>query len=214
MRLLPPRNPLKRDAASVPTGARTISTLLKSLGAMMAPLRAMGPGSVSSVLKVALDVAYILLWLITGVLLLLLIAAVFIPLDNVNITVSGDEGGRQLPLTRTLLLFGLGAATAYFGGFMLILRSLRRIFRTLTMGDPFHPANVRRLRQIGLILAVVTGGVWLAQGVVAARLAPGVMDPQGLGELLTPIFSVLIVFVLAEVFREGARLRRESELTI
>ncbi|WAC60232.1 DUF2975 domain-containing protein [Brevundimonas sp. SL130] len=214
MRLLPPRNPLKRDAASVPTGARTIPTLLKSLGAMTAPLRAMGPGSVSSVLKVALDVAYILLWLITGVLLLLLIAAVFIPLDNVNITVTGDEGGRQLPLTRTLLLFGLGAATAYFGGFMLILRSLRRIFRTLTMGDPFHPANVLRLRQIGLILAVVTGGVWLAQGVVAARLAPGVMDPQGLGELLTPIFSVLIVFVLAEVFREGARLRRESELTI
>ena len=47
-----------------------------------------------------------------------------------------------------------------------------------------------------------------------SRLAPGVMDPQGLGELLTPVFSVLIVFVLAEVFREGARLRRESELTI
>ena len=52
------------------------------------------------------------------------------------------------------------------------------------------------------------------QGFVAKRLAPGVMDPQGFGELLTPIFSVLIVFVLAEVFREGARLRRESELTI
>ncbi|MFN4069069.1 MAG: DUF2975 domain-containing protein, partial [Brevundimonas aurantiaca] len=77
-----------------------------------APFRALGPGSVSSVLKVALDVAYVLLWLVTGLLLLLLIAAVFIPLDNVNITVSGETGGRQLPLTRLLLLFGLGAATA------------------------------------------------------------------------------------------------------
>ena len=177
-------------------------------------VRGLGPGSVSSVLKIALDVGYVLLALITGVLLLLLVAAVFIPLDNVNVTVSGDSGGRQLPLTRMLLLFGLGAVTAYFGGFMLILRSLRRIFRTLTIGDPFHPQNVRRLRQIGLILAVVTGGVWAAQSFVAARLAPGVMEPQGIGELLTPIFSVLIVFVLAEVFREGARLRRESELTI
>jgi len=204
MRLLPPRNPLKRGEARTPAW----------LSSVRLRLNALGPGSVASVLKVALDVAYILLWLITGVLLLLLIAAIFIPLDNVDITVSGDSGGRQLPLTRMLLLFGLGAATAYFGGFMLILRSLRRIFRTLTMGDPFHPDNVRRLRQIGLTLAVVTGGVWLAQGFVAARLAPGVMDPQGLGELLTPIFSVLIVFVLAEVFREGARLRRESELTI
>ena len=64
------------------------------------------------------------------------------------------------------------------------------------------------------VAALVTGGVWVAQGFVAARLAPGIMDPQGFGELLTPIFSVLIVFVLAEVFREGARLRRESELTI
>jgi Protein of unknown function (DUF2975) len=31
---------------------------------------------------------------------------------------------------------------------------------------------------------------------------------------LTAWFSVLVVFVLAEVFREGARLRREAELTI
>jgi len=30
----------------------------------------------------------------------------------------------------------------------------------------------------------------------------------------TAWFAVLVVFVLAEVFREGARLRREAELTI
>ena len=177
-------------------------------------LRTLGPGSVSSLLKIALDVAYILLALITGVLLLLWIASIFIPIDNLNVTVSDGADGRQMPLTRPLLLFGVGAITAYFGGFLMILRGLRKIFRTLTLGDPFQPENVRRLRQIGLILAVVTGGVWVAQGLVAARLAPGVMEPQGISDLLTPLFSVLVVFVLAEVFREGARLRRESELTI
>jgi hypothetical protein len=31
---------------------------------------------------------------------------------------------------------------------------------------------------------------------------------------LSSWFSILVVFVLAEVFREGARLRREAELTI
>lgn len=178
------------------------------------PFRTLGPGSVSSLLKIALDVAYVLLMLITAVLLLVFLASIFIPLSNLNITVANDMGGRQQPLTRPLLLFGVGALTAYFGGFLLILRNLRMIFRTLTVGDPFRPENVRRLRQIGLILAVVTGGVWLVQGLVAARLAPGVMDSQGIGELLTPVFSVLVVFVLAEVFKEGARLRRESELTI
>ena len=177
-------------------------------------VRALGPGSVSSLLKIALDVAYVLLALITGVLLLLWVASIFIPIDHLNVTVSDGADGRQMPLTRPLLLFGLGAVTAYFGGFLMILRGLRKIFRTLTLGDPFQPDNVRRLRQIGLILAVVTGGVWLAQGLVAARLAPGVMEPQGISDLLTPVFSILVVFVLAEVFREGARLRRESELTI
>lgn len=184
------------------------------LGMIRAPIvRTIGPGSVSSLLKIALDVAYVLLWIITGILLAVFVAAIFIPLADLNITVTDDSGGRELPLERSLVLFGLGAFSAYFGGFVLILRNLRKIFRTLTQGDPFQPDNVRRLRQVGLILAVVTGGVWVAQSLVS-RMAPGVMDPQGISDLLTPIFSVLVVFVLAEVFREGARLRRESELTI
>ena len=177
-------------------------------------LRTLGPRSVSTLLKIALDVAYVLLMLITGVLLVAFVVSAFIPLQNVDVTIADDSGGKAMPLTRALIIFGMGTLTAYFGSFLLILGHLRKIFRTLTIGDPFQPANVRRLRQIGLILATVTGGVWLVQGMVAARLAPGVMDPQGIGELLTPIFSVLVVFVLAEVFREGARLRRESELTI
>lgn len=182
--------------------------------ALKAPaLKALGPGSVSSLLKIALDVAYALLWLVTGALLLGLVAALFIPLDNLSVTVDGGGGERQIPLTRALLLFSLGCMTAYFGGFVLILRHLRKIFRTLTLGDPFQPENVRRLRMVGLILAVVTGGVFIAQTVMA-RFAPGVLSPQGISDLLTPVFSVLVVFVLAEVFREGARLRRESELTI
>ena len=49
----------------------------------------------------------------------------------------------------------------YFGGFALILRLLRRIFHTLATGDPFHPTNVSRLKQIGLTLATVTGRMGL-----------------------------------------------------
>jgi hypothetical protein len=193
---------------------------MKSLGikaprlaaAAIPGLRTLGPRSVSTLLKIALDVAYVLLAFITGIMLIAFVIAAFIPITDY--TVLSESGDKELPLTRALLIFAIGALTAYFGSFLLILGHLRKIFRTLTIGDPFQPANVRRLRQIGLILATVTGGVWLVQGMVAARLAPGIMDPQGIGELLTPIFSVLVVFVLAEVFREGARLRRESELTI
>lgn len=179
---------------------------------LIGAVRGMGHGSVASVLKIALDAAYVLLALITLVALIALVVFLFLPIDNW--TVSNEEGGVQQALTRPLILFGLGVLCAWFGGFLLILRQLRQIFRTLTLGDPFQPENVRRLRQIGATLAIVTAGVWIAQSVVAARLAPGVLDRQGVGALLTPIFSVMVVFVLAEVFREGARLRRESELTI
>ena len=175
--------------------------------------RALGHGSLSTVLKIALDVAFWVLLAITVISLLALIASMLVPTENLNVTITDDSGGVQRSLTKPLLLFVFGSASAYVGAFTLILRSLRLIFRTLTQGDPFHPDNVRRLRQVGVILAVVTVGVWLVQG-MAASLAPGMMERQGIGELLTPGFSVLIVFVLAEVFREGARLRRESELTI
>ncbi len=169
----------------------------------------MGPGSVASLLKIALDVAHALLWLMAGVLTLAFITFVFVPLDNLTVV----DGDRQLPLVRSVVLFGIGAFIAYFGAFILIVRNLRQMFRTLTQGDPFHPRNVTRLRQIGLVLATVTGGVFIVQSFVS-RSALGYVDRPSVGDLMTPLFAVLIVFVLAEVFREGARLRRESELTI
>ena len=69
-----------------------------------------------------------------------------------------------------------------------------------------------RLRLIGLILAALELGRY-AFWAVSMWLPPGVAkDEPPLS--LTAWFSVLVVFVLAEVFREGARLRREAELTI
>lgn len=176
-------------------------------------LRALGPGSVSSLLKTALDVAYAVLILLTALGAILFLTVAVIPMGALDLTVTDDAGGTRIPLPRSHALFGVGAFIGYFAGFALILRNLRRVFRTLTLGDPFDPANVARLKQIGWILAVVTGGVWLGQMFVS-RLARGVMDPPSFFNLVTPAFSVLVVFVLAEVFREGARLRRESELTI
>lgn len=176
--------------------------------------RALGPRSLSSALKISLDVAYWLLIALTALLLLMLVIVIFVPMADLNISVSDDSGGRQMALTRPMILTFFGALAAYFGAFAVILRSLRLIFRSLTLGDPFHPDNVRRLRRVGALLALVTAGVWVFQNIIAARLAPGIFESQGIGALLTPVFSVLVVFVLAEVFREGARLRRESELTI
>jgi hypothetical protein len=111
-----------------------------------------------------------------------------------------------------LLAGGLAAWALLLGGWMVIVERLRKIFGALTAGDPFHPDNVVRLRLIGLVLAGLEVGRYVFSG-MARWLAPKakVIDDSF---TLTAWFSVLVVFVLAEVFREGARLRREAELTI
>lgn len=173
-----------------------------------------GWGLVARVLKLVIDVIYVALAAVSVIMVVAFVAAMFVPLSNFSVTIDTGTEARQMPLSRGLLLFALGVIGVYFAGFFIILRQLRQIFASLLLGDPFHPANVRRLNRIGVTLALVTTGGWTAQTLAATHLAPGALQSPGISQLLTPGFAILIVLVLAEVFREGSRLRRESELTI
>ena len=176
-------------------------------------MRALGPGSVSSFLKIILDVVFVALWIGLGAVGLMMLAAAlfsFNPelIDNISIR----TGANEIEAGGPVLLGGLAAAGLYLAGVLVIVERLRRIFATLTAGDPFHPENVRRLRVIGLVLAGLEIGRYVIYGIgVWALPGADIKEPE-----LSPTawFSVLVVFVLAEVFREGARLRREGELTI
>lgn len=178
-----------------------------------AALPALGPGPITRLLGVALAAAFWALVIATCAVVLAFIFTTFVPLGPLGLTVTAGDEGTSVPVPRAYVLFALGAIIAYLGGFALILRNLRAMVHTLRIGDPFHPDNVSRLKQIGLTLATVTGGAWVGQTLVS-RLVRGALEPPSLFDLVTPAFSVLVVFVLAQVFREGARLRRESELTI
>jgi hypothetical protein len=197
-------------------------------------MRALGPGSVSSVLKAGLDAANILIWI--GVVALglaflaFLLAQPFIPgIVSEFLTRSAQEGangatvsiegmdrkqivamlrGPAIPVLLLVLLL-------YLGGLATITGRLRRIFRTLTQGDPFHPENARRLRLIGFALFLLEVTAQVGPDLVFALLPDGVGEGGGgIKSNFTAWFSIAVVFVLAEVFREGARLRREAELTI
>jgi uncharacterized membrane protein YjgN (DUF898 family) len=174
-------------------------------------MRALGPGSVSSFLKIILDVVYVALVAgVIGAALLALAALLFAfnPSLLANVKISD---GAQFVERAPLVVGGLLAAGFYMVSVLLIIGALRRIFTTLTAGDPFHPDNVNRLRLVGLMLAVLELGRYAVWGISA--WLPWVRDVRP-SFSLTAWFSVLVVFVLAEVFREGARLRREAELTI
>jgi uncharacterized membrane protein (DUF485 family) len=175
-------------------------------------MRALGPGSVSSLLKIILDVVYAALWVgVIGLVIVMILALLlsFNPEFLQNVKLAGDHGDIRNPVA--LISGGLFAASLYLAGVLIIVGSLRRIFMTLTSGDPFHPQNISRLRLIGLMLA----GLEVARWVVFAATRWLLPEVDGEANLsLTAWFSVLVVFVLAEIFREGARLRREAELTI
>jgi hypothetical protein len=185
-------------------------------------MRALGPGSVSSFLKIILDVVFAALWIGVGVLSLLTLAALLLSFNPDllgNLSVGSDPAASarnsavgELVENGPSIVGGLLGAALYLAGILVIVGSLRRIFATLTAGDPFHPDNVARLRLIGLMLAGLELGRY-AFWAISAWLFSGVnkVEPS---LSLTAWFSVLVVFVLAEVFREGARLRREAELTI
>jgi hypothetical protein len=177
-------------------------------------MRALGPGSVSSFLKVILDVFHFVLWVAVAGVSVAIVAALllsfrpewlanFVSTDDLSI-----EGAWVGPTAAAVLL----GADLYLGGAIIVVGRLRRIFQTLIGGDPFHPENAKRLRVIGVALAalqlgryaVAAGARWVFHGLV--RVDGSVS--------LTTWFAVLVILVLAEVFREGARLRGEAELTI
>jgi hypothetical protein len=173
-------------------------------------MRALGPQSVSSFLKTALDVVYAGAVASVAVVgpcgLALLVLSPIIGAQGASLF------GIKLALRPAALSAALLTLAVYLGFLIYILDRLRKVAKTLTEGDPFQPENVGRLRLIGL------GLIGLEAANMPLRAALNWMAPSRAGAIvsfnLTAWFAVLVVFVLAEVFREGARLRREAELTI
>lgn len=96
----------------------------------------------------------------------------------------------------------------------LVLVRLREVVETVRQGDAFIPINATRLRSIALAVAVLEL-LHLGVGAVAAA-ASSPAQGVDVGWELSPTrwLAVLLLFVLAQVFEEGTRMREDLEGTV
>ena len=138
--------------------------------------------------------------------------------NNVSAEFAADNGPElAFPLLQLagVMLIGLAIVVMLF----VFFGTLRKIINTVGKGDPFAPANADRLSLMGWLML----GVQLALipatalGMALAEYADEMEDVNvsvdgGLD--LTGILLVIILFILARVFRHGAAMREDLEGTV
>jgi hypothetical protein len=100
---------------------------------------------------------------------------------------------------------------------LLAVRATSGIVETAISGDPFVGDNAERLKRIGWLLLGVMVVQFLSTTMVA-WIAPdnniaGHID-GGSGPSLAGCLAVLLIFVLARIFRHGSEMRDELEGTV
>ena len=172
-------------------------------------MRAIGKGSLASILAAGLHVARFVIFIAFIGLSIGAVVVPFVPLiagalsQIENVHFDGDVGidpGDYIELMYHFVTFGV---------MLFIVNRLLEILRTLRFGSPFVKENADRFRNVGFALLLGE----------AAKIAFGILENVFAANLdidmsLTTWVGIVSVFVLAEVFREGAKMKEEQDLTV
>ena len=172
-------------------------------------MRAIGKGSLASILAVGLNFTRIILWIgfvglsiaMVVVPLLSVIAELLQDVDGVNLDADISAGRDDyLELAHNFVNFGV---------MLFVVNRLLEILKTLRFGSPFVKENADRFRGVGYALMIGQGAV-IAFGFLSLIFDADIeMDSN-----LIAWLAIIAVFVLSEVFREGARMKEEQDLTV
>lgn len=129
-----------------------------------------------------------------------------IALPLVEARADGVPAGRLVAALVGLLVFAPGIAY--------ICAQLRRILSTLAEGDPFLPENAPRLTRIAIAIAAIEIIRMCSVLVLAATVDLGEGYVANININLAVWGAVIVLLILAQVFKEGTRLREEEKMTI
>lgn len=145
-------------------------------------------------------------------ILVLLLASIFFPgflFQALGVRLAAGRDSLVLGM-RLIMVIGIASVPVTH----VVLTRLRAMVDTVRVGDPFVAVNARRLQTIA----------WAYLGLELLHLAVGVVA-AGSGSSsqpldihwrfsVTPWVAVLLLFVLAQVFDHGARMRADLEGTV
>ena len=166
----------------------------------------------------ALPIAYVMLrilivvnWLMAAAILALLVV-----LPNEQWIMAAfklspsPEAERLVMGLRTIAVLGLAAIPLNYS----VLKRLLAIVETVRAGDPFVAANAHRLQAIAWALLALQL-LSLVIGAIAKTVStPAYPLHLNAGFSITGWLAVLLTFLLARVFAEGARMREDLEGTV
>lgn len=167
-------------------------------------IKAIGKGSLASILAVALHVVRVVVWIAFAGLSAAVVAVPFIPAVARLVGAEGDidlDAGDFVEVLKHFITFGV---------LLYVVERLLEILKTLRFGSPFVKENADRFRRLGWALLIGEGSK-IVIGILAAVFDADV-DDIGLDGIT--LIAVVAVFVLSEVFREGARMKEEQDLTV
>ena len=137
--------------------------------------------------------------------------------DKITAEVRIESGNPDFifPLVAVLGIMVLGILFLAVAFWFLLL--LRKIIDTVGEGDPFVPENAERLTQMGWL--ALTAQVLAIPAAGAALYVTKILEEQDgitvdAGLDLSGIVLVVILFILARVFRHGAAMRADLEGTV
>jgi hypothetical protein len=198
-------------------------------------MRALGKGSLASIIKVVLDIAWVVLWVCAGSLALGVVGylGLIVCIEMGLISPDFLEGGRSSVevgavtvetanndrLVLHVVAPAMLSACVAVGGALIIVLGLKRLFKNFTSGEPFSRDNASHLRIIWITMLVMELSRYAIASAVAIFVTVFGQPETTTINVQAPVnfmtwCAIFVLIVLAEVFREGARLKEEQELTI
>lgn len=169
-------------------------------------MKAIGKASLASILAAGLHVVRGAVFVAFAGLSIAAVTMPFIPLiarvagHDLDLQVDGGFSGGYVKVMTYFVAFGV---------MLFIVNRLLEILKTLRFGSPFVRENAVRFRQVGYAL-LLGEGAKIAFGILGAIFD---VDVE-LNTELTTWVAMIAVFVLAEVFLEGAKMKEEQDLTV